>query len=196
MRILVIVAHPYNNSFNHAIAAKVCSTLQGMGQEIVFHDLYQEKFPPLLEGGEVISPEKTDSCIKQHQEELKSCEGFIIIHPNWWGQPPAILKGWIDRVIREGVGYQFLPEDVGNGIPTGLLKGKFVLIFNTANTPAERERNYFGDPLELIWKNCICGFCGIEKYQRKVFGVIVTSTLAQRLHWLNEVENIVKKHVK
>jgi NAD(P)H dehydrogenase (quinone) len=196
MRILVILAHPHQNSFNHAISAKICSTLQTLKQEIIFHDLYQESFPPILEGEEVTTPKQAGSCIQQHQKELKTCDGLIIIHPNWWGQPPAILKGWIDRVIREGIGYQFLPTDLGDGIPKGLLKGKFALIFNTANTPAERERIYFGDPLELIWKNCICGFCGIEKYQRKVFSVIANSTQAQRLQWLNEVENIVRSFIK
>jgi len=45
--------------------------------------------------------------IKQHCEEIALVDGIVIVHPNWWGQPPAILKGWVDRVIRPGVAYEF-----------------------------------------------------------------------------------------
>jgi len=54
-----------------------------------------------------------------------------VVHPNWWGQPPAILKGWIDRILRPGVAYQFLEGDAGEGVPVGLLKAETALIFNT-----------------------------------------------------------------
>ena len=54
-------------------------------------------------------------------------------------QPPAILKGWIDRVMRPGVAYEFLEGDSGEGVPNGLLKAKTALVFNTSNTPEDRE---------------------------------------------------------
>ncbi len=67
--------------------------------------------------------------------------------------PPAILKGWVDRVIRPGVAYEFLEGDGGEGVPCGLLRARAVLVFNTGNTYLEREMKIFGDPLETIWKN-------------------------------------------
>ena len=105
--------------------------------------------------------------------------------------PPAILKGWIDRVLRPGVAYRFSETDSGEGIPTGLLKAKAAIVFNTSNTPAAREQDVFGDPLERIWKDCIISFCGIPRFHRKMFGVIVTSTAEQRKAWLDEVREIV-----
>jgi len=71
--------------------------------------------------------------IKRHCEEFGQADGIIIIHPNWWGQPPAILKGWIDRVIRTGIAYEFKEGDSGEGIPKGLLKAGAAMIFNTSN---------------------------------------------------------------
>ena len=53
-------------------------------------------------------------------------------------QPPAILKGWIDRVMRPGVAYEFLEGGSGKGVPNGLLKAKAALVFNTSNTPEDR----------------------------------------------------------
>ena len=63
------------------------------------------------------------------------------------GQPPAILKGWIDRVIRPGVAYRFLEGDSGEGVPLGLLRAQTALVFNTANPPEDQESVVFRDPL-------------------------------------------------
>ncbi|HEY3309224.1 MAG TPA: NAD(P)H-dependent oxidoreductase [Desulfuromonadaceae bacterium] len=125
---------------------------------------------------------------------MAAADGIIIIHPNWWGQPPAILKGWVDRVIRPGVAYEFVEEDSGEGVPRGLLRARAALVFNTSNTGKEREMEEFGDPLETIWKNCIFGLCGVENFYRRTFGIIVTSTLEQRKEWLIEVKGIVRRH--
>lgn len=137
----------------------------------------------------------SESCDGQTLRRGCVADGIIIVHPNWWGQPPAILKGWVDRVIRPGVAYEFGEGDSGEGIPIGLLKAKVALVFNTSNTPPERERDIFGDPLETIWKNCIFKFCGIEGFHRKMFGVVVTSTAEKRKQWLEEVKEIVGQYL-
>jgi putative NADPH-quinone reductase len=55
--------------------------------------------------------------VQAHCGEIARAEGIIIVHPNWWGQPPAIMKGWIDRVFRPGVAYRFTEDDKGDGVP-------------------------------------------------------------------------------
>jgi putative NADPH-quinone reductase len=116
------------------------------------------------------------------------------VHPNWWGQPPAILKGWIDRVLRPGVAYRFLEGDKGEGVPIGILKARAAIVFNTANTPLERERNVFGDPLQQIWDSCVFELCGIREFHREMFTIVVTSTPKQRQEWLNRVREIVHQY--
>jgi len=116
------------------------------------------------------------------------------VHPYWWGQPPAILKGWIDRIIRPGIAYGFLEGDNGEGVPVGLLKAKTGIVINTSNTNEIRENEVFGDPLETIWKNCIFGLCGINQYERKVYRIIVTSDLNQRIQWLSETKELIDRH--
>ncbi len=189
MKILVILAHPKEGSFNHAITHTAIKTLKSNGYDVIFHDLYVENFNPILPFEEIPKNAETDSMVEKYCDEILSVEGIIIVHPNWWGMPPAILKGWVDRVIRAGVAYQFVEGDQGEGIPIGLLKAGNVLIFNTSNTTTEREDKVFGDPLELIWKNCVFGLCGINNVHRKNYGVMVTSTLKQRNEWLKDVED-------
>ena len=124
-------------------------------------------------------------------EEIAQAQGIVIVHPNWWGQPPAILKGWVDRVLRPEVAYRFQEGDAGDGVPVGLLQAKAAVVFTTSNTPGERELAVFGDPLETLWKNCIFGLCGVPLVFRKNFAVVVTSTPAQRQAWLEEVREML-----
>jgi len=105
--------------------------------------------------------------------------------------PPAILKGWIDRVLRPGIAYRFAEGDSGKGIPQGLLKAGAALVFNTSNTPRQREVEVFGDPLERLWGDCILAFCGVPAIHRRMFGIVITSTDAERKAWLHEVRLLV-----
>jgi NAD(P)H dehydrogenase (quinone) len=185
MLISVILAHPDTASFNHAIAQTAVEALKENGHAVFFHDLYREKFDPILPAEEIMKDATLPPAIKQHCDEIMTAGGIIIIHPNWWGQPPAILKGWVDRVIRPGVAYEFLEDDSGEGVPVGLLKAKAALVFNTSNTETQREKSVFGDPLEAIWKNCIFDLCGVTNFHRRIFNVVVTSTKLQRKNWLD-----------
>jgi NAD(P)H dehydrogenase (quinone) len=194
MPILVILAHPDKKSFNHAIAAAVCEQLRKDNHEVIWHDLYAEGFDPLLPTEEFPKGAVLPEEIERHCAEAVQAEGIIIIHPNWWGMPPAILKGWVDRVLRPGTAYEFLEDDQGEGVPQGLLKAKAALVFNTANTPAEREMNVFTDPLEVLWKTCIFDLCGVKRFQRRMFGVVVTSSAAEREGWLDEARAIVAEY--
>lgn len=191
MRISVILAHPNQSSFNHAIAQAAVKQLEINGHQVHFHDLHKENFDPLLACEEIPKDAYLPSVVKACCEEISEAEGIIVVHPNWWGQPPAIMKGWVDRVIRPGVAYEFLENDSGEGVPNGLLKAHAAIVFNTTNTEPEREKTVFGDPLETIWKNCIFGLCGVTKFYRRMFGIIVTSSEKQRTEWLDEVGKTV-----
>jgi NAD(P)H dehydrogenase (quinone) len=194
MKISVILGHPYENSFNSAIAQTVVTTLKNNGYTVVFHDLCQEKFNPILSDQELISDAVKDELVLSHQQEIKEADGIVIIHPNWWGQPPAILKGWVDRVLRENIAYTFSEGDSGGGLPIGLLKAKTGLVFNTSNTPEERENTVFGDPLQRIWKDCIFDFCGVSAFDRLMLRVIADSTSAERKIWLDQVRKMVNQY--
>lgn len=191
MKVMAILAHPSKDSFNHAIAQTAIGVLRKYGHEVYFHDLYEEDFDPVLPGPEIPEGRLSDPVIVRHCEEAAEADAFLVVHPNWWGQPPAILKGWVDRVFRVGVGYCYQEGDDGSGAPVGLLKAKLAVVFNTSDTLPEREAEVFGDPLETLWRNCIFGFCGVPEFHRKTFGVVVTSTRNRRRQWLREAQETV-----
>ncbi|WP_342304806.1 NAD(P)H-dependent oxidoreductase [Methanolobus sp. ZRKC5] len=191
MKVSVILGHPYEGSFNHAIANTVVSTLDSNGHDGCFHDLHKEGFNPLLQGKELVTDQSDDPLVQSHCSEIREADGIVIIHPNWWGQPPAMLKGWVDRVLREKIAYTFAEDDDGSGLPIGLLKAKAAVVFNTSNTLEERENTVFGDPLERIWKDCVFDFCGVTNFHRRIFRTIAGSSAEERQEWLAEVENMV-----
>lgn len=191
MNISVILGHPYPNSLNAAIAQEAIRTLEENGHRVLFHDLCRESFSPILSGEELFRDQTEDPLVQLHQKQIRQADGIIVVHPNWWGQPPAILKGWVDRVLREGVAYTFPEGDNGGGLPIGLLKARAALVLNTSNTPENRETEAFGDPLQRLWKDCIFAFCGVHTFDRKMFRVVADSTPAQREAWLAEVRDMV-----
>jgi putative NADPH-quinone reductase len=191
MDISIILAHPTPGSFNHAIAATAAGALRARGHGVAYHDLYLEGFDPLLPGAEIPETAALAPSVDAHCREIARADGIVIVHPNWWGQPPAILTGWVNRVMRPGVAYNFLEGDGGEGIPTGLLKARTAIILNTSNTPPARESSVFGDPLQLIWRNCVFGLCGVTDVRRMTFSVVVTSSQEQREAWLEDVRQLM-----
>ena len=191
MKISVILGHPRPGSFNHALARAAASAAEGMGHEVRYHDLQAERFDPVLPPGEEPSGAPLPAAIELHCREIAEADGIVVVHPNWWGKPPAILAGWVDRVLRPEVAYRFDEGDSGEGVPVGLLRARCAIVLNTANPLAEREARAFGDPLERIWRDCVFGLCGVERVERRTFTVVVTSTPAQRQAWLDQARALV-----
>ncbi len=192
MHALLILAHPNCESFTHAMAKVATEVLLKAGYTLTEHDLYAEKFDPVQATVESANTSSADLLVEVHCTDLRKADLILIFHPNWWSQPPAIMKGWIDRVFRLNTAYGY-PEGVGyDGVPVGLLKAKHALIFNTSNTPALREQTVFGDPLETLWRTSVFSLCGVNSVHRRMFSPMASSTQAQRFEWLEEVRSVVR----
>ena len=189
MKMLVIIGHQKKGSFCHAIAETAAEELKAAGHEVIYHDLYEEDFDPILPHEEIPKGLEKPPVIHKHCEELTAADGYVVVHPNWWAMPPAILKGWIDRVICQGVAYEFGEA----GAVIAHLTGKRAVVFTTSNTPRDVEMERFGDPLENLWKNCIFGFCGVDDFYRRNFESIILSTAEDRKAWLAEVRRIIQE---
>lgn len=196
MPVSLILAHPRRGSLNHAVAEAVEEELRTRGHPVAYHDLYAEGFDPVLPEGEMWGEPSYDPLIELHREEIALAGGIVLVHPNWWGQPPAVLKGWVDRVLVPRVAYEFAPDDpTGGGVPAGLLRAEWAVVFNTTDTPRERELEEFGDPLEGLWRDCVLRYCGVRRFERRVFGVVATSTEEERDAWLAEARSSVRLHL-
>lgn len=190
MNISVILSHPNPASFNHAIARTVCETLRGAGHTPLFHDLHAEGFAPVMPTEELDRTDDLPPLVRQHTEELVAADGIILIHPNWWSAPPAMMAGWRDRCIRAGLAYRFEADANGNGHSVGMLKARFAWIINTLNTPLNVEEQILGNPMLKHWKEIVFSLCGVKEVSQKLIGPVITSTPEQRAQWLDEVKTL------
>jgi NAD(P)H dehydrogenase (quinone) len=188
---LIVVSHPDTASFSVAIALQSETVLKDLGYKTHFCDLYADGFNPLLTKDEVRGLGTGDPITLRYRDLLASAEVLVIVHPNCWGSPPAMMKGWMDRVFAEGSAYAFEKANDQGDAPRGLLHTRAAVVFNTSNTEEERERTVFGDPLERIWKDCLLRYCGVRNVVRRVFRIIATSSVADRRRWLDEVNCVV-----
>ena len=187
MNISVILSHPNPASFNHAIAWTVCEAVCGAGHTLFFHDLHAEGFDPVMPTEELDRTDCLTPLVKQHTEELSAADGIVLIHPNWWSAPPAMIAGWRDRCIRAGLAYRFESDGKGGGYSVGMLKARFALVINTLNTPVTVEDQILGNPMLKHWKEIVFGLCGVKETSQKLIGPVITSTPDQRAQWLDEV---------
>lgn len=109
MNALVIVAHPVDDSFCQAAAARAVSGLRQGGHHVDVVDLYEARFSAAMSLEErlaydtdepVIDPQIADQVAR-----LRRAEIVVFVYPTWWSSIPAILKGWLDRVLVPGVAF-------------------------------------------------------------------------------------------
>lgn len=123
--VLVVIAHPGPESFTHAWAAASVEGARAAGHAVTGIDLYAEGFDPVApEGGPDIA---------YHVAALKAADHLIVHFPLWWYGPPAMLKGWIDRVLVFGDTY-----DIDTPFQRGPLRGKRALFCVSAGVRAEQ----------------------------------------------------------
>jgi NAD(P)H dehydrogenase (quinone) len=193
MGISLILCHPGRGSLCHALAAAANDALGALGHDVLFHHLDAEGFDPRIGEAELRGRSSADELVERHCRELAECDGIVIVHPNWWSQPPALLKGWLDRVVRPGVAYEFREDDAGRSVPVGLLRARAALIMNTANVPQAQEQALLGDPLEALWCRAVLPRCGVPRVHREVFAVVAASTDEQRATWLARARALAGK---
>jgi NAD(P)H dehydrogenase (quinone) len=192
--LVLLLAHPRADSYCHALAERIGERLLDLGHEVRSHDLYAERFDPIMPafeshttGAAIESTlaREDDPVVALHREELRQAEGLVVVHPNWWGMPPAILTGWINRVVVPGVAYR-LAEATGHPEPLAPVQQLFVV--NTSDTTDEREETLYGDPLASIWGRCVAPYLGGPQVTRRVLRPVSSATPQQRADWLDEVE--------
>lgn len=189
-RIGVYLAHPRSGSFNHALFDTVVRHLRDLGCEVLAHDLCAEGFPPGLSADETgtvgSAAGARDAQVALHQAEVATLDAMVFVHPNWWGMPPAVLAGWVQRVLAPGVACKL---DTPQGQPEGLLKAGRALVLNTSDTPADREEAEFGEPLQKIWSACVLPYAGVADVRRVVFRTVTDSSGETRASWLDQARH-------
>ncbi len=177
----VILAHPDGDSFNAAVAQTYCQTVRDFGHEAVLRDLYHIGFNPVLKAQEQPRPDKfvLSNDVASELAVIEKADVFVLIYPIWFSAPPAILKGYVDRVFGTGFSYGAI-RDRGRHRFMG---GKQLLSITTS-----------GNSLQWLDEQ------GAWLSLRTVFGQYLAKAFSmsssEHLHLDNIVDNMSERHVK
>ena len=133
MRALVIHCHPDPASFTAAVRDVILSRLHAAGAEVRLTDLYASRFQPVLtckEWQDYAEPPGTASPVAAMVQDLRWCDTLIFVYPTWWHGLPALLKGWLDRVLLPGVAFH-LPAVPGGPVSPGLRHITRIAVFTS-----------------------------------------------------------------
>ncbi|WP_102960150.1 NAD(P)H-dependent oxidoreductase [Mangrovicella endophytica] len=166
MRVLIVYAHPEPTSFCAALKDEAVRTITEAGHGVTVSDLYADAFDPVAgrhdfttvadatrfhyQSEQLHAAERDTFApdIRREQQRLAESDALVFLFPLWWGGPPAIVKGWIDRVLAYGVAYVD-----GARFDTGLLREKRgLLCVTTGGTPARfSQGGAYGDIAQVLW---------------------------------------------
>jgi NAD(P)H dehydrogenase (quinone) len=121
LRTLIVYCHPNPESFSGALFAVARKALQGRGHEVRAIDLYADGFNPVMDRQErqdyLTQPEANVQKVAPHVDALRWCEQLVLVFPVWFYGPPAMLKGWLERVLLPGVAFMPPPAKGKTAVP-------------------------------------------------------------------------------
>ena len=117
-KIFLVYGHYNENSFNAAIKNEFIKHSELKGNKVDVVDLYKEKFDPVFAG------EEPSAEVLDHRKRIEECDTIVLVAPIWNFRMPAIVEGWIDKVLAPPWAFRF-KQLVGNyGYPIGNLRQK------------------------------------------------------------------------
>jgi putative NADPH-quinone reductase len=122
MKALVVYCHPKGGSFNAAVRDLVLAKLRAAGAEVRLTDLYARGFQPVLSTAEwegYLDCPANCALVDRDVADLRWCDTLIFVYPTWWYGLPAMLKGWLDRVMLPDVAF-LMPDGANKTIRPGL----------------------------------------------------------------------------
>ena len=172
MKHAVILAHPSAESLNATIARTYGDELRKHGNEVQTRDLYALGFDPCLKAEEIPGPAapRFRKDVVDERALLSDVDVFAFVYPLWFNAPPAILKGYVDRVF--GMGFGFGPAFGGT---EPLLGGKRLISFTTSGAPdAWARETGVVEALRRIFDDHLAGTCGLAVLDHVHFGGMVS----------------------
>lgn len=151
MRTLLVVAHPDPDALIHGMVGCFARRLAQSGSELDLVDLYKDDFSPVV-GAEEYSEWQSQAVpdeIAGYQQRLKAADNLVLAYPVWWATPPAIMQGWLQRVMTNGFAFAF--DENGQ---RGLLSHRAGLMVNVGSPNSSNLSAQYIEPIQGVLKYC------------------------------------------
>jgi NAD(P)H dehydrogenase (quinone) len=168
MKTLIIVGHPDKKSFCHSLADSYEKGAREKGGEVERINLGEIKFDPILRQG-YRKAQSLEPDLIEAQHKLKWANHIVIIFPVWWSAPPALLKGFIDRVFLPGFAFSYNENSINID---KLLAGRSARLIMTSDAPVWWLYFAYFHPALNMMKKATLEFCGVSPVSVTSFGSV------------------------
>lgn len=192
MKHAIIVGHPEPRSFTASVGRVYAEAVEALGHTAVVRDLYALGFDPCLKASE--RPDMDEPTVaedvRRERDAIGDCDVFVFVYPIWFGTPPAILKGYVERVFNLGFAF----EGFKGGRSQPMLSGRRLISFTSSGaTRAWLEESGVWVSLRAIFDDYIARVCGLQVIDHVHFPS-VSPTIEDR--WVSENLETVRGKVK
>ena len=171
MKHAIIVAHPNPRSLTCAAGAAYAKAVEALGHQALIRDLYQLGFDPRLQAGEIPGPSgyAFGADVVEERRLLADADVFALVYPLWFNAPPAMLKGYVDRVFSMGFGY-----GPASGGTEPLLEGRKLISFSFSGAPESWVHDSGAlRALMTLFDHHLAAVCGLQMLDHRHIGGIV-----------------------
>ena len=181
-KVFLVYGHYNDKSFNAAIKEEFINTVKENGIEVDVVALDKEQFNPVYAG------EKPDETVLDHQKRIEASDVIVLIAPIWNFRMPAILEGWIDKVLAPPWAFKFKKIFGNYGYPVGNLKGKKAIVFCTYGSPQFAIRTFFLNMPTKRLRRGVFNICGITNVIYKRYFAVPFVSDDKRKKFLKDVK--------
>ena len=185
-KILIINGHPDKESFNFALAEAYKKGAKQSNVEIKEINIRELNFNPNLQFGYRKRTELEPDLLEA-QDKLKWADHLVWIHPVWWGSVPAIMKGFLDRILLPGFAFNKRENSLWWD---KYFTRKTARIICTLDQPAWYYKWIYGNPSHNAMKKVTLEYIGVKKVRITAIGPIRLSKEEFRANWLRKVEKL------
>ncbi len=185
MKTTIVYAHPYEGSFNHAVLEEV----ENAAGDYHLIDLYADGFDPVMSEADLAvynTGGSSDPLVARYNEYLDDTDRIVFIFPIWWYDMPAIMRGFLDKVLLPGSAYV-----AGSNGLYALRNVQKTFLFTTSTTPTESLVTDFGDPMHNAMIASTLEICGFHNLHWQNLGGIDGTDEFTRLDHLAKIRELL-----
>lgn len=185
-KIMIVVGHPLHNTLCEGLGKAYLSAAQDAGHDVALFTLADMTFDPILhEGYRKIQP--LEPHLNAAYKCLAACDHLVLVFPLWCGDMPALMKGFIERILQPGL---IARENTDHEMNWSIFSNKTARIIMTLGMPVSIYRFWYGGhALKLLGRN-ILNFIGIKPVRHTLFGMVGSSKPQTREQWIEQVRQL------
>lgn len=191
MKTLIVYNHPYDKSFCHAILEESIAAAKKANHSVQVIDLDKDGFNPVMTATDLkgfVTHQAQDPQAMDYIKQVQDADQLVLIFPIWWELMPALMKGFIDKVIFPGSVYEQEPNQIK--MKSKLTKLKHVEIITTMNTPKPLYATLYGNAIHRALVRGTFKKIGISSVHWTSFNRVKSSSPAKREKWLKQVSKL------